>query len=101
MSVPFVLVDPKSGVLVWQNAASMEAIGCHGLDNNLPVLGGAVAELGKGMDYLSLLFHGEKGMLEEMRSVVATGGHFKRRIEVTRWEDQYDLGVIPVLVLGK
>ena len=86
MSVPFMLVDPKSGVLVWQNAASMEAIGCHGLDNSQPAPGAMeVAAVEKqGFNFLSMLFHGEEGSLEEMRSVVATGNHFKRRIEVTR-----------------
>ena len=60
--------------------------------NSLPAPGVADAAAGKKLDYLSLLFHGEQGMLEEMRSVVATGGHFKRRIEVTRSEAQDDSG---------
>lgn len=83
MSVPFVLVDPESGVLVWQNAASIEAIGCLGLDNSQPAPGVTVGA-GTRLDYLSLLFHGEEGLLGEMRAVVATGSHFMRRMEVKR-----------------
>ena len=77
--MPFALVDPQSGVLVWQNVASVEAIGCHGIDNKLMCNSSS-----GGLDYLSLLFHGDPGQLETMRSSVAAGEQYKQRIPITR-----------------
>ena len=82
-AVPFALVDPQSGVLVWQNVASIDAIGCHGIDNKqvMPGLRGPTAG---NLDYLSLLFHGDPGQLESMKASVAAGEQYKHRIPITR-----------------
>ena len=81
--MPFALVDPQSGVLVWQNVASVEAIGCHGIDNK-QVMPGLRDSASSNLDYLSLLFHGDPGQLERMRASVAAGEQYKHRIPITR-----------------
>lgn len=78
--VPLVTLDPKTGILIWQNAASMEQIGCHGVDNHQPATPG---QLPVGLDYLSLLFDNDKELVEEVRQEVSTGMPFHRRMEIT------------------
>ena len=82
--MPFALVDPQSGVLVWQNVASIEAIGCHGVDNRQLMPGLSETSSGGCLDYLSLLFDDDLGQLEKMRAAVGAGEQYKHRIQITR-----------------
>ncbi len=79
--VPMVMVDPLSGALIWQNAASMQSIGSHGLENRQRAPGQAEPS---PLDYLSLLFQ-DRRELEEMRSIVTSGGPFTRRMQIHRF----------------
>jgi hypothetical protein len=54
--VPLCVVEPYSGTLIWQNAASMDAIGVFGLDNMSSLPGQPL----KALNYLGLLFQDEQ-----------------------------------------
>jgi hypothetical protein len=54
------MVDPISGTLIWQNQASKNEIGVHGLDNRECWCPGQGQE---GLDYLSLLFNNDEVQL--------------------------------------
>lgn len=79
---PIVLVDPKSGTLVWQNSASMELIGVHGVDNiqTRPSCKDPIETT--RLDYLSLLFHNEDDLKDTMIKLVGQGKPWNSRMMV-------------------
>ncbi|GAX80717.1 hypothetical protein CEUSTIGMA_g8152.t1 [Chlamydomonas eustigma] len=77
--VPMNMVDPVTGILIWQNQTSKNEIGFHGLDNKEFWCQGQGQE---GLDCLSLLFNKDEALQKEMHALLAEGRQFKRRLKI-------------------
>ena len=89
-----VLVDPKSGILIWQNPASCSLIGAHSLENCQPSPGQKGRK--SGLNFLALLFEGQEELKQEMLALVKTGASFNQRMEIKSFELKRMLGFSPL-----
>jgi hypothetical protein len=88
-----ILVEPKSGILIWQNPASCSLIGVHSLENKQPSPGQKITET--GLNFLGLLFQYQDDLRQEMLDTVGAGISFNRRMEIKSYELKRMMGYGP------
>ncbi|GAX79557.1 hypothetical protein CEUSTIGMA_g6998.t1 [Chlamydomonas eustigma] len=96
------VVSVESGCVMWQNAASMAMMGCHGSLNSEAGVSSRRKRQNKiqkgeqglqGHHYLDLLFYAHKEDLPDLNATVQRGGTFCKRVEITHPVLRYLMGL--------